>query len=102
MPGLQKLFDLGSKVTRCMNRWTKTILLMNLGLKHGHMVDSNRISHSMTASSVASDPVPTLTAPLGHIGEWRLDSQQFLPWFEVLKWSILSKNHRVTVHKKRF
>ena len=73
---------------------------MNLGLNHGHMVDSSHLSHSMTASSVASDPVSTLTAPLGHIGEWRLDSQQFLPWFEVLKWSILSKNHRVTVHKE--
>ena len=63
---------------------------MNLGLKHVHMVDSNRISHSMTASSVVSDPVSTLTAILGRIGEWRLDLQQFLPWFEVLKWSILS------------
>ena len=73
---------------------------MNLGLNHGHMVDSSRLSHSMTGSSVASDPVSTLTAPLGHIGEWRLGSQQFLPWFEVLKWSILSKTGRVTVHKE--
>ena len=65
------------------------------------MIDSSRISPSMTASSIVSDPVSTLTAPLGHIGEWRLDSQQFLPWFEVLKWSILSKIDRLTVHKKQ-
>ena len=73
-------FMVGGSESRCT---TRLAILMNLGLKHGHMVDSNRISHFMTASSVASDPVSTLTAPLGHTGEWRLDSQQFLPWFEV-------------------
>ena len=73
-----------------MDRCPKTILFMNLGLKHEHMVDSNRISHSMTSSSAVTDPVSTLASPVGHIDEWRLDFQQFLPWFEVLKWSILS------------